>query len=131
VKAMKQVAGTLRLALAQYREMAAFAQFGSDLDKATQMQLARGARLVEILKQPQYKPVPNEKQVLIIFAANNGFIDDYPIASLNRYEIELYAFFDSRKATVLAELRDKMAIDDTLKGQIVASLEEFKKEFTA
>ena len=131
VKAMKQVAGTLRLSLAQYREMAAFAQFGSDLDKATQMQLARGERLVEILKQPQYKPIPNEKQVLIIFAANNGFLDDYPVASLRRYESELYTFFDSRKADVLAELRDKKAIDDDLKGKIVAALDEFKKEFTA
>ncbi|MGD0585633.1 MAG: F0F1 ATP synthase subunit alpha, partial [Oryzomonas sp.] len=93
-KSMKQVAGTLRLNLAQYREMAAFAQFGSDLDKATQMQLARGERLVEVLKQPQYRPIPNEKQVLIIFAANNGFLDDYPVAALKRYEPELYAFFD-------------------------------------
>lgn len=131
VKAMKQVAGTLRLNLAQYREMAAFAQFGSDLDKATQMQLARGERLVEILKQPQYRPIPNEKQVLIIFAANNGFVDDYPVAALRRYETELYTFFDSRKADVLNELRDKKAIDDDLKGKIVAALEEFKKEFTA
>jgi F-type H+/Na+-transporting ATPase subunit alpha len=131
VKAMKQVAGTLRLSLAQYREMAAFAQFGSDLDRATQMQLARGERLVEILKQPQYKPVPNEKQVLIIFAANNGFLDEYPVAALRRYETELYSFFDSRKADVLAELRDKKAIDDDLKGKIVAALDEFKKEFTA
>jgi F-type H+-transporting ATPase subunit alpha len=131
VKAMKQVAGTLRLNLAQYREMAAFAQFGSDLDKATQMQLARGVRLVEILKQPQYMPIPNEKQVLIIFAANNGFIDDFPVASLRRYESELYSFFDARKADVLAELRDKKAIDDDLKGKIVAALNEFTKEFTA
>lgn len=131
VKAMKQVAGTLRLNLAQYREMAAFAQFGSDLDKATQMQLARGERLVEILKQPQYRPIPNEKQVLIIFAANNGYVDDYPVASLRRYESELYSFFDGRKADVLAEIRDKKAIDDDLKGKIVAALEEFKKEFTA
>ena len=131
VKAMKQVAGTLRLNLAQYREMAAFAQFGSDLDKATQLQLARGERLVEILKQPQYRPVPNEKQVLIIFAANNGFIDDYPVSALRRYETELYTFFDTRKADVLAELRDKKAIDDELKGKIVAGLEELKKEFTA
>lgn len=131
VKAMKQVAGTLRLSLAQYREMAAFAQFGSDLDKATQMQLARGERLVEILKQPQYKPVPNEKQVLIIFAANNGFIDDYPVSALRRYETELYTFFDTRKADVLADLRDKKAIDDDIKGKIVAALNEFKKEFTA
>jgi F-type H+-transporting ATPase subunit alpha len=131
VKAMKQVAGTLRLNLAQYREMAAFAQFGSDLDKATQMQLARGVRLVEILKQPQYMPIPNEKQVLIIFAANNGFIDDFPVAALRRYESELYSFFDARKADVLAELRDKKAIDDDLKGKIVAALNEFTKEFTA
>jgi F-type H+-transporting ATPase subunit alpha len=131
VKAMKQVAGTLRLSLAQYREMAAFAQFGSDLDKATQMQLARGERLVEILKQPQYRPIPNEKQVLIIFAANNGFLDDYPVASLRRYETELYTFFDSRKSDILTELRDKKAIDDDLKGKIVAALNEFKKEFTA
>jgi F-type H+/Na+-transporting ATPase subunit alpha len=131
VKAMKQVAGTLRLSLAQYREMAAFAQFGSDLDKATQMQLARGERLVEILKQPQYRPIPTEKQVLIIFAANNGFLDDYPVASLRRYETELYTFFDTRKADVLGVLRDKKAIDDDLKGAIVAALNEFKKEFTA
>ena len=128
---MKQVAGTLRLNLAQYREMAAFAQFGSDLDKATQMQLARGERLVEILKQPQYKPIPNEKQVLIIFAANNGYVDDYPVSALRRYEAELYTYFDSRQADVLAELRDKKAIDDDLKGKIAAALDAFKKEFTA
>ncbi len=131
MKAMKQVAGTLRLNLAQYREMAAFAQFGSDLDKATQMQLARGERLVEVLKQPQYKPIPNEKQVLIIFAANNGYIDDYPVSSLARYEAELYRFFDNRKADVLNELREKKAIDDQLKGKIAAALDDFKKEFTA
>jgi len=88
-KSMKQVAGTLRLDLAQYREMAAFAQFGSDLDKATQMQLARGERLVEILKQAQYQPLSNEKQILIIFAANQGFLDEYPVAILRRYENEL------------------------------------------
>src|SRR6187455_3125925 len=115
IKAMKQVAGTLRIDLAQFRELQAFAQFGSDLDKATQMQLARGERLVEILKQPQYRPIPNEKQVLIIFAANNGFLDDYPVASLRRYESELYTFFDSRKADLVSELRDKKAIDDDLK----------------
>src|SRR6187455_1865968 len=115
VKAMKGVAGRLRLDLAQYREMAAFAMFASDLDKATQNMLARGQRLVEILKQPQYRPIPNEKQVLIIFAANNGFLDDYPVASLRRYESELYTFFDSRKADLVSELRDKKAIDDDLK----------------
>jgi F-type H+-transporting ATPase subunit alpha len=131
VKAMKQVAGTLRLNLAQYREMAAFAQFGSDLDKATQMQLARGARLVEILKQPQYRPIPFEKQVLLIYAANNGFVDDYPVSALRRYETELYTFLDGRKESLLATLRDKKAIDDDIKSKITAALEEFKKEFTA
>ena len=131
MKAMKQVAGTLRLNLAQYREMAAFAQFGSDLDKATQMQLARGERLVEILKQPQYKPIPNEKQVLVIFAANNGFMDDYPVAALGRYEAELYKFFDNKKADILTDLREKKTIDDALRGRMVAALDDFKKEFTA
>ncbi len=131
VKAMKQVAGTLRLNLAQYREMAAFAQFGSDLDKATQMQLARGERLVEILKQAQYQPLPVEKQVLIVFAANNGYLDEYPVSSLKRYEQELNSFFDSRKSDVVAELRDRKAIDDDLKAKLVAGLNEFKKEFTA
>jgi len=130
-KSMKQVAGTLRLNLAQYREMAAFAQFGSDLDKATQMQLARGERLVEILKQPQYRPLSNEKQVLIIFAANNGYLDEYPVATLKRYETEMNSFFDSRQSAVLDELRDKKAIDDGLKAKMVAALEQFKKEFTA
>ena len=131
VKAMKQVAGTLRLNLAQYREMAAFAQFGSDLDKATQMQLARGARLVEILKQPQYKPIPFEKQVLLIFAANNGYVDDYPVSALRKYETDLYAFLDGRQESLLAVLRDKKAIDDDIKAKITAALDAFKKEFTA
>ncbi|MDD2318771.1 MAG: F0F1 ATP synthase subunit alpha [Geobacteraceae bacterium] len=130
IKAMKQVAGTLRLSLAQYREMAAFAQFGSDLDKATQMQLARGERLVEMLKQPQYRPIPSEKQVLIIFAANNGYVDDYPASTLGRYEAELYTFFDMRKADILREIREKKAIDDELRGKIIAALDELKKEFT-
>ncbi|MRR06888.1 MAG: F0F1 ATP synthase subunit alpha [Deltaproteobacteria bacterium] len=131
IKAMKQVAGTLRLSLAQYREMAAFAQFGSDLDKATQMQLARGERLVEMLKQPQYRPIPSEKQVLIIFSANNGYVDDYPVSVLARYETELYTFFDIRKADILREIREKKAIDDQLRGKIISALDEFKKEFTA
>jgi len=129
-KSMKQVAGTLRLDLAQYREMAAFAQFGSDLDKATQMQLARGERLVEILKQAQYQPLSNEKQILIIFAANQGFLDDYPVAVLRRYEAELMAFFDSRKSDLVAELKTKKAMDDELKAKFIAALNAFKKEFT-
>src|SRR5512137_2990037 len=130
VKAMKQVAGTLRLDLAQYREMAAFAQFGSDLDKATQMQLERGVRLVEILKQPQYRPIPFEKQVLVIYAANNGYVDDYPVSALSKYETELYAFLDGRQESLLAALREKKAIDDDIKAKITAALDTFKKEFT-
>ena len=129
-KSMKQVAGTLRLDLAQYREMAAFAQFGSDLDKETQMQLARGERLVEILKQAQYQPLSNEKQILIIFAANQGFLDEYPVAVLRRYETELMAFFESRKSDLVAELKTKKAMDDELKAKFIAALNEFKKEFT-
>mgnify|MGYP000462918017 CR=1 FL=1 len=131
VKAMKQVAGTLRLALAQYREMAAFAQFGSDLDEATQKQLNRGARLVEILKQPQYRPLPVEKQALIIFAANNGYVDDYPLTAIRRYEEELYTFFDNRHPEILDQLREKKAIDSDLQDSIKAALDELKNEFVA
>jgi F-type H+-transporting ATPase subunit alpha len=131
VKAMKQVAGTLRLALAQYREMAAFAQFGSDLDAATQRQLNRGARLVEILKQGQYQPLPIEKQVMAIFAANNGYVDEYPAANVQRYESEMISFMESRYADVLDTLREKKAIDDELQAKIVAALDEFKGQFVA
>jgi F-type H+-transporting ATPase subunit alpha len=131
VKAMKQVAGTLRLALAQYREMAAFAQFGSDLDAATQRQLARGARLVEILKQPQYQPMPVEKQVMIIFAANNGYIDDYPVNAARRYEAEMITFIENSHAGILAEVREKKAIDNDLQARIKGALDEFKGQFAA
>ncbi|AJF07686.1 F0F1 ATP synthase subunit alpha [Geoalkalibacter subterraneus] len=131
IKAMKQVAGTLRLALAQYREMAAFAQFGSDLDAATQRQLNRGARLVEILKQGQYQPLPVEKQVLIIYAANNGFIDEYPVNEIQRYESELYTFIESKHAQLLEDIRVKKALDDELEGRIKSALDEFKGQFVA
>ncbi len=131
VKAMKQVAGTLRLALAQYREMAAFAQFGSDLDAATQRQLNRGARLVEILKQPQYKPLPVEKQVMVIYAANNGYVDQYPVAVIGRYEAELMTFMESKHAQLLKDLKEKKAIDADLEGRIKSALEEFKGQFAA
>jgi F-type H+-transporting ATPase subunit alpha len=131
IKAMKQVAGTLRLALAQYREMAAFAQFGSDLDAATQRQLNRGARLVEILKQGQYQPLPVEKQVLIIYAANNGFIDEYPVNEIQRYESELYTFVESKHAQLLEDIRVKKALDDELEGRIKSALDEFKGQFVA
>ncbi|HEY5764684.1 MAG TPA: F0F1 ATP synthase subunit alpha [Candidatus Deferrimicrobiaceae bacterium] len=129
VKAMKQVAGRLRLELAQYREMAAFAQFGSDLDKATQMQLARGARLVEMLKQNQYEPQPVEYQIATIFAATNGFVDRYDVGSLQRYEIELAAFLRDRHGAVLTELREKKTIDDDMKAKLTSALEEFQGIF--
>ncbi len=129
IKAMKQVAGRLRLELAQYREMAAFAQFGSDLDKATQMQLARGARLLEILKQNQYEPQPVEQQVVTIFAATNGFCDGYEVASLSRYETELSAFMRDKHGAILADLREKKTIDDDMKAKLSAALEEFRGVF--
>src|SRR5499427_8950 len=107
IKAMKKVAGKLRLELAQYRELAAFAQFGSDLDKATQQQLARGARLTEVLKQDQYQPLPVEKQVLILFAVTSGYADELPVESLRRYERELYGFVDARHPELWEEMRTK------------------------
>lgn len=129
VKAMKQVAGTLRLELAQYRELAAFAQFGSDLDAATQRQLARGSRLVEILKQGQYKPLSVEKQVLIIFAATNGYVDNYPASALKRYEEELDTFFDKKHPELINELKEKKAIDDAMKQKLKKALDDFKGQF--
>ncbi len=131
IKAMKQVAGSLRLDLAQYREMAAFAQFGSDLDKATQAQLARGSRLVEILKQPQYRPVPVEKQILIIFAGTNGFLEMYPESALQRYEAELYDFVEKKSPEMLREIREKRTIDAELEKKVKTLLEEFKGKFQA
>ena len=131
VKAMKQVAGTLRLALAQYREMAAFAQFGSDLDAATQRQLNRGARLVEILKQAQYKPMPVEKQVLVIYAANNGYVDQYPVGVIGRYESELMTFLESTQAQLLQDIREKKALDADLEARIKSALDGFKEQFAA
>ncbi|HKI51593.1 MAG TPA: F0F1 ATP synthase subunit alpha, partial [Geothermobacteraceae bacterium] len=131
VKAMKQVAGTLRLALAQFREMAAFAQFGSDLDAATQRQLARGARLVEILKQGQYQPLPVERQVVAIYAANNGYVDDYETTAVQRYESEMLTFLESKHAGILSDLAEKKAIDEDLEGRLKAALEEFKGQFAA
>jgi F-type H+-transporting ATPase subunit alpha len=126
---MKQVAGSLRLDLAQYREMAAFAQFGSDLDKATQAQLARGSRLVEILKQPQYKPMPVDKQILLIFAGTNGYLEMYPESVLQRYEKELTFFAEKQHPEVYQEIREKKALDADLEKKIKDLLEEFKGNF--
>jgi F-type H+-transporting ATPase subunit alpha len=130
IRAMRQVAGSLRLDLAQYRELAAFAQFGSDLDKSTQAQLNRGRRLVEILKQPQYQPLAVEKQVVIIYAATKGFIDGVAIEDVRRYEEELYRFLETRHAGLLAGLAEKKALDDALKGSVESALREFGQQFT-
>jgi F-type H+-transporting ATPase subunit alpha len=131
IKAMRQVAGTLRLDLAQYRELAAFAQFGSDLDPATQRQLNRGKRLTEILKQPQYRPLSVQKQVAIIYAATNGYLDDVAVEKLRQYEEELYRFLDSRKASLMAAIDEKKVLDDDIKTQLNAALTEFGKQFAA
>ncbi|SDE39938.1 F0F1 ATP synthase subunit alpha [Desulfuromonas thiophila] len=131
IKAMKQVAGTLRLALAQYREMAAFAQFGSDLDAATQRQLQRGERLVEILKQGQYQPLPVAQQIVVIYAANNGYVDAYPTQAIRRYEAELLSFMATKHGDIMNDLTTKKAIDADLQGRIKAALEEFKGQFVA
>src|SRR3989440_7771066 len=127
IRAMRQVAGTLRLDLAQYRELAAFAQFGSDLDKATQAQLNRGARLVEILKQPQYQPLPVEKQVLLIYAGTNGFLDQVSTSDVGAYETELYRVFEVRHSGTLKTLAEKKQIDDALKAEINAALKAFNQ----
>jgi len=131
IKAMKQVAGTLRLELAQYREMAAFAQFGSDLDQATQRQLNRGARLVELLKQGQYQPLSVEKQILIIYAGTNGFVDELPLAALKKYEQELHSFIESKHPDIFADILKKRELDGDLRAKMNKALEEFKGIFKA
>ena len=129
IKAMKQVAGTLRLDLAQYRALAAFAQFGSDLDKASQQQLRRGERLVEILKQKQYAPAAVEKQVMIIFAGTNGYLDDLPVSQCREFESELYDHLDRQQDGVLAKIRERKALDDELTAEIKSTLAGFKERF--
>jgi F-type H+-transporting ATPase subunit alpha len=131
IRAMRQVAGSLRLDLAQYRELAAFAQFGSDLDKATQAQLNRGRRLVEILKQPQYQPLAVEKQVAIIYAATKGFIDAVAIEDVRRYEEDLYRFLESSHPGVLTGIAEKKILDDDLKSSVEKALNEFGQRFGA
>ncbi len=129
VKAMQQVAGTLRLDLAQYRELEAFAAFGSDLDVSTQRQLTRGARMVEILKQPQYQPLPLEKQVIILYAGTKGFLDNYPIDVLAKYEAGLYPFIEDRYAQIFTELAEKKEISDELDTQMTEALKAYAEEF--
>jgi F-type H+/Na+-transporting ATPase subunit alpha len=130
-KAMKQVAGQLRLALAQYRELAAFAQFGADLDKSTLAQIERGKRMTELLKQNQYVPKPMEDQVIAIFAGNSGLMDDVPVDSVKKFEAELITFILDKKVDIRNEIRDKKAIDDNLKAKLTSAIEEFKKGFIA
>jgi len=131
IKAMRQVAGTLRLDLAQYRELAAFSQFGSDLDPATQRQLNRGKRLTEILKQPQYRPLPVEKQVAIMFAATTGYLDSVEVDRLRQFEEGLYAFLETRYPGVLTDIASKKTLDDDVKKALVAALDEYAHEFKA
>lgn len=131
IKAMKQVAGTLRLDLAQYREMAAFAQFGSDLDKATKATLDRGARMTELLKQPQYQPMPTEEQVASIFAAARGFLDDIEVAEVLPFEAGLLETLRTSKADILADIRERQKIDDDLEQRLSSAIKEFKASFVA
>ena len=131
IKAMRQVAGSLKLELAQYRELAAFAQFGSDLDKATQNQLNRGSRLVEILKQGQFSPLPFSKQILIIFAGTSGFLDDMPVEQVRPFELELHKYIDTANPGLLRTIMEKKILDDGLKAEMSKVLKEFKEQFVA
>jgi F-type H+-transporting ATPase subunit alpha len=131
IKAMKQVGATLKLELAQYRELAAFAQFGSDLDKATQAQLARGERLVEVLKQDQYSPLPFSKQILIIYAGTGGYLDDLAVEDVRPFEKALYEYVDTANPGLLSTIMQKKALDDQLKAEIDKVLKECKERFVA
>jgi F-type H+-transporting ATPase subunit alpha len=131
VKAMKSVAGSIKLELAQYRELAAFSQFGSDLDKSTLAQLNRGQRLVEILKQPQYVPMPVEKQVVTIWTATSGFLDDLPVVECRRFETELHAFLDINAPELLRAIRDTKVLSDETKAALKTQIASFKDTFVA
>src|SRR5512132_961981 len=131
IKAMRQIAGKLRLDLAQYRELAAFAQFGSELDKATQQQLSRGQRMVELLKQAQYAPLPVEKQVAIIFAGTQGLLDDLPVDAVREFETFLYGWLERKQPQILAEIRDKRELSDTLRDTLTRAVTDAKTEFVA
>ena len=131
IKAMKQVAGTLRLELAQFRELEAFVQFASELDKATQQTINRGLRLVELLKQEPYNPIPVEKQIVAIFAGTNGYLDDIPPEAVRKFEKELYTFLDKERPDILKDIREKKQLDDDLKERIKKALDEFKSKFVA
>ncbi len=131
IKAMRQVAGTLKLDLAQYRELAAFSQFGSDLDKVTQNQLNRGQRLTELLKQPQFSPLSTEKQVVLIFSGTNGYLDDLEVSQIGEFEKGLYKYLDGSQTALLNDIITKKTLDDDLKNRIHAALKEYKEQFLA
>ena len=130
IKAMKQVAGRLRLELAQYREMAAFAKFGSDLDKATQALLARGSRLTELLKQGQYVPIPVEKQVVLLFAGANGYIDKYPESALKKYELEMINYIEDEHPDILSDIKEKKQLETSIEEKLNEALMLFQQKFT-
>src|SRR5215471_3528795 len=129
IKAMRQVAGSLRLDMAQFRELAAFAQFGSDLNKATLAQLNRGQRLTEVLKQDQYVPLPVEKQIALIFAGTNGLLDDLEVAEISAFEQSLYRFLESTQPALLPKIRERKAIDDEIRGELQRAIKEAKERF--
>jgi F-type H+-transporting ATPase subunit alpha len=131
IKAMRQVAGSLKLELAQYRELAAFAQFGSDLDKATLNQLNRGQRLVELLKQNQFSPLPFSKQILIIFAGTSGALDDMPVEQIRPFEMELYKYVDTANPSLLSTIMEKKILDDSLKAEMTKVIKDAKEQFLA
>jgi F-type H+-transporting ATPase subunit alpha len=131
IKAMRQVAGSMKLELAQYRELAAFAQFGSDLDKATQQQLNRGQRLTELLKQPQFSPLPFSKQILAIFAGTNGFLDDLQVSEVRPFEDALYKYVDTTNPGLLNEIMEKKQLDDKLKSEMTRLIKEAKQQFVS
>jgi F-type H+-transporting ATPase subunit alpha len=131
IKAVKQVGATLKLDLAQYRELAAFAQFGSDLDPLTQKQLNRGARLTELLKQPQFQPLTWQQQTVALFAGTQGYLDDFQISEIRAFEVGLYKYFDSAQTALIDDLTKKKALDDDLRGKLHAALKEYAANFKA
>ena len=126
IKAIKQVAGKVKLDLAQFRELAAFSQFGSDLDAATKARLDRGQRIVELFKQKQYNPIPVEEQVAVMWAMQNGYIDPVPVDRVKEFQIKLQDYLETRKESLLASIRDKKQLDEELESQLKSALEEFK-----
>jgi F-type H+-transporting ATPase subunit alpha len=126
---MRKVAGTLKLDMAQFRELEAFASFGSDLDKTTQRQLERGRRLVEVLKQSQFKPMSVEKEIAILFAGAYGYLDDHPVESVSEYETQMIEYMESKHTDVLSEIKEKGDISDELEEKMKKALDEFKDVF--